>query len=133
MAELHCVAPELIEAIWPIAEPFVARSYKHNFQRVPDELATELAQGTKLLWLACEGQRVLGAIVTMLFDTIEGRALKMLECGGDEMAAWMHLHERIEQYAKNEGCSRVLIEGRRGWARQLPDYRMIAVVLEKRI
>lgn len=132
-ATLACVDPAQVERFWPLAERFIASAYKHNHQSVPDELLTELRERRKLLWLAVDDNMLIGAIVTGIYDTIGGRTLKMLECGGESMPRWLHLHREIEDYAKAEGCGRVLIEGRLGWARKLEGYRPVGIVLEKRI
>jgi hypothetical protein len=43
-----------------------------------------------------------------------------------------HLAE-IEAWAEREGCQRVQLWGRKGWARQLTTYRMTHVILQKDI
>jgi hypothetical protein len=41
------------------------------------------------------------------------------------------LFERIEQYAKDEGCSAIRLYGRKGWERVLDGYKVEHVILEK--
>jgi hypothetical protein len=37
----------------------------------------------------------------------------------------------LEQFAREVGCERFMVLGRKGWARRLPDYRSPYIVLEK--
>jgi hypothetical protein len=48
------------------------------------------------------------------------------------MRRWLRLIDQIERYAWREGCERVVICGRRGWARMLPAYREAARIIERR-
>jgi len=48
-----------------------------------------------------------------------------------DMRRWIGLLERIEEFARAEGCEATRIIGRRGWARILPSYRTKRIVLEK--
>jgi hypothetical protein len=44
---------------------------------------------------------------------------------------WIGLIEKIEEFARAEGCSATRIMGRKGWARVLASYRTKRIVLEK--
>jgi hypothetical protein len=101
---------------------------------VPADLHRQLASGTRLLWLAIdEKEQIVAAMMTQLFPMRTGLACKMMECGGERLHEWKHLRSQIENYAKIEGCDRVILEGRPGWARVLRDYSVLSVALEKRI
>jgi hypothetical protein len=41
--------------------------------------------------------------------------------------------ETIEQYARSQGCNKILALGRKGWLRKLPDFRATLVVIEKEL
>jgi hypothetical protein len=47
------------------------------------------------------------------------------------MRRWIGLLERIEEFARAEGCEATRIIGRKGWARVLTSYQMKRIVLEK--
>lgn len=129
--KLLCAAPELIWEAWPMAAPFIERSYGRNDQKVPNGLLDDLRAGRKLLWIAADDDGVAGAIVTAIYELGSGKVCRMHECGGDRMAEWLPLLAEIEQYAKAEGCVRVLTECRPGFSRVLPDYKTTAIILEK--
>jgi hypothetical protein len=48
-----------------------------------------------------------------------------------DMRRWIGLLERIEEFARAEGCEATRIIGRKGWARVLTSYRTKRIVLEK--
>ena len=47
------------------------------------------------------------------------------------MRRWIGLLERIEEFARAEGCEATRIIGRKGWARVLTSYQTKRIVLEK--
>jgi hypothetical protein len=71
--------------------------------------------------------------VTELHQTEWRKVCEIVACGGKEMRHWLHLIERIEQFARDEGCTATRIVGRKGWARVLKDYCARRVVLEKEL
>jgi len=130
-----CVPPEEVYKIWKGAVHDMVDSGFAAFDvPMPDDILQQLKYGTRLLWIAVDASsHIHAALLTQLFEMRSGKVCKVLECGGHKMKTWVHLRTKIEDYAKAEGCGRVIVEGRAGWARMLPDYRMIGVTLEKAI
>lgn len=135
MANLICVPPEDVWKIWPgKVSVLIDAAYAANDQFLPPTILDELRAGTKLLWLAIDGKdTIVAAMLTALYPMRSGKMCKMMECGGEHLEDWKHMRSQIEEYAKAEGCVRVMCEGRPGWAKVLSDYQMIGVIMEKRI
>jgi hypothetical protein len=57
----------------------------------------------------------------------------IVACGGHGFERFGGLIGGLERFARAEGCARVRICGRRGWARRLPDYFVKRVILEKEL
>jgi hypothetical protein len=132
--ELVCIPPQDVWKIWQgHVEAMVDSGFAAFDVPMPEDIVEQLRSGTRLLWVAVQGDRIIAAMLTQLFPMRSGLVCKALECGGEKMSTWLKLRKGIEEYAKREGCGRVIVEGRPGWARLLPDYRMIGVTLEKRI
>lgn len=132
--QIIAVDPKRAHQIWHAAEPFIASAYKDGDQDVPPNILADLRSARRVLWLAVdENEKIIAAMLTQLFPMVSGKMCKMQECGGERMQEWKHLRRRIEDYARDEGCDRVMLEGRPGWQRMLPDYAQVAVVLEKRL
>lgn len=130
--DLIAVDPARVQEIWHAARPLIEKAYKDGDQDIPLTILHDLRAGKRLLWLAVDEEKtIIAAMLTQLFEMTSGKMLKMQECGGERMQEWKHLRKRVEDYARAEGCTRVLIEGRPGWERVMPDYQRVAVVLEK--
>lgn len=91
-----------------------------------DRIKTALERGSQytleaILWRLVEGSLQLwtygnqAVLVTSLIDDY----CLLLCCSGDNMTKWLHCLERIEGWAKSEGCESMRIHGRRGWSRVL--------------
>ena len=100
-----------------------------------------------------DGARVQAAAVTELHRTEWRKVCVIVACGAPsgrlrasgfshpssraaasrtvDMRRWIGLIEKIEEFARAEGCSATRIIGRKGWARVLASYRTKRIVLEK--
>jgi hypothetical protein len=97
-------------------------------------------RGDALLWLALSreggaGVRIDAAAVTELHRTEWRKVCVVVACGApshvSERRRWIGLLERIEDFARAEGCEAIRIIGRKGWARVLTSYQAKRIVLEK--
>lgn len=90
--------------------------------------------GKAQLWLAVDGG-VVGAILTEVIETTKGLTCHVLAAAGSFERHGEMCLDKIEQWAKAEGCVRLEETGRRGWLRELKrrGWQEVAVVMEKRI
>lgn len=110
----------------------IDKAYEQADLFMPNDIQQDIAAGRKLVWVAVNDKHeIVAAMLTMLYAMRSGMVCKMLYCGGDGMSQWLKLRSKVEAYANDEGCVRVMIEGRPGWAHVLDDYKTTAVVLEK--
>jgi hypothetical protein len=93
----------------------------------------DVRAGQALLWLVWNAPFIKAAAVTQLARSERSKVCMIVACGGEGMTLWLPLIEKIEAYARDEGCDAVRILGRKGWMRVLKDYRAPRVVLEKRL
>ena len=70
------------------------------------------------------------AVVTEILRYPKRRVLRIWLAGGelDELRRFL---PAADNYARYEGCDRIEIDGRRGWARELKDYELQRVILTK--
>lgn len=132
--QLICVAPDRIGQVWPLVRDMIDESYAACGELTPADLPQWLAAGKGQLWLSVEGE-IVAALTTSLVPMRNGLALRMISCGGRRMELWKECHRQIEEFARAEGCDRIISEGRPGWSRVLApaDYRVTRVTLEKRL
>lgn len=125
-----CVAPSLINQAWDHVLPFLkAATEKYGIWTI-DDLKDEI-EGGALLWVKVDDEKIVTVAVTRLLIIKENLVCQVIACAG--AADWREQMIEIEKYAKTEGCTKVFIEGRLGWARVLPDFRVLGVTLEKRL
>lgn len=93
------------------------------------DLLADLAGGRAQLWA---GDRA--ALVTQCVEEPLGRCLHVWLAGGD-LKEIMMLKPGIEAWARGQGCVRVSLDGRRGWARVLRrhGYTDNEIELERRL
>ena len=142
--------PARVREVWQAVSYWIASALDHG-GGLTDFAMIEHAvlNGTNLLWLVWDGREILAAGITSLatanprsepgagrrkFCTIVALGGRDPRSGsGAGPDRWSMLIDRIEQFAMDEGCDSVVIQGRRGWSRVLPGYREVAVVLERNI
>lgn len=89
-----------------------------------DEL---LASGQGQFWATDSG-----AIITQIVTFPSGSKVCRTHSGAGDLSALLNdLKPQIEAWAKAQGCSHCLIEGRDGWKRVHPDYSHHQTILTK--
>lgn len=127
LAELVCVDPKRIDEIWPHAKHLIKAAIEATDLTRFEDIEKSVLDGNQLLWLAWNGQSIEAAATTQLYHD----ACILTACSGHHRERWLPLFERIEQFARDEGCKTMRIYGRRGWERVLDGYRAEYVILEK--
>lgn len=131
--KLTCVDPRAIARVWPLAKPMIERAYAEVDADVPVTLFNDLCGNRANLWFVSdEDHKVLYAFVTTMYLRKSGTKVCALMCGaGEQMRSWLHLQDQLEEFARAEGCSKIVAEGRAGWSRALSGYSVIRHVIEK--
>lgn len=134
------VPPRAVAQILPAIDPWLVSIVDRLEGRYTlATLHAHLVDGTTALWLA--GQMLAsgkvvnhGVMGTDIARTPSGSlTARVLWMTGTDRRKWMHLLRDYEDVMRQRGCARVEITARKGWARELPDYRMSHVLLEKEL
>ena len=128
--DLLCVNPADIAKTWPLARDLIRAAIDHTKLSKFADIEVEVLSGDQLLWLALS-DRIEAAATTHLVKTDGKPLLVVTACAGSQRERWLDLRHRIEGYAKDEGCDRIRLYGRKGWERELKDYRVEYVIMEK--
>jgi hypothetical protein len=130
-ADLVCVPPHLKPAVWPyVADRLRAAYLKTDLGHTAD-LERDVLHGHGDLWLALSGGEIDAAAVTLLVRTDRHLVCQITALGGANLARWLDLLPKIEEWAKREGAAKLRIMGRLGWAAILENYHVSNVVLER--
>lgn len=128
--ELLCIDPAKVDLVWPFVSPLIGNAVDRCGDWTLEDVRRVLDQGA-LLWVTSEdGKTISAAAVTRLIETRKGLCCNVVACGGKD-DDWRERFAPIEQYAKDEGCTITRIEGRKGWGRIFPDYKLSWITLEK--
>lgn len=131
--DIRRVEPIDLGSVWPHIEGFIDSAFENGRgDDNSDTVLRDIVARRSILWVAWDGPRVAAAVTTKLITTRRGLVCRITTCGGGGVN-WRNEIWRIEDYARAEGCHSTRLEGRRGWARVLPDYSEAWVVLEKRL
>lgn len=130
------VPPEYVDTVFDLLsqeiESVVARS---NGRIAREDLAQLLKGGTELFaWVVADERDVLLAIVLAeVRDYPRAKVCRLVGCAGRDRKRWLPLLVEIERWAASVGCTQMHAEARKGWAGELPDYRLTHVILEKEL
>lgn len=131
--ELVCVDPTRAAEMWSHVAPMLRAAIERTGLSLFSDLERDVLSGRALIWLAWNGESIEAAAATALHPTEAGLVCSVLACGGSDMGRWLPLLDRIEGYAKDEGCKRSRIVGRKGWLGVLDGYRGKHVVMDKEL
>jgi len=119
--------PALIE-LWPQCVSYVAEALSHSVQHEwsSSEVYARIERGEFLLAVVASGRSVIGAIVFDIATDPRGRKyVAVVCCGGRDLAQWLGgLVALCKHLALMAQAQRIVIVGRRGWARILRHYRL---------
>jgi hypothetical protein len=132
-AELVCIDPGRVGEVWPFASALLKRSIERTGLAAFETFERDILDGVSLLWIAWNGLDIEAAASTTLQQTDAGKVCVITACAGADMTRWLPLIGGIEAYAQAEGCHRVRIFGRKGWARVLDGYEQTYAIIDKRL
>lgn len=111
--------PEEAARIWHHAEQCLAGTLDLvKDTHLPHDVLAAILKGEMFLFLAIEGEKIVGATVCEIVAYPRMRALRVFLGGGTDMPSWVTpMDEAHQAFARARGCGRMEISGRRGWAR----------------
>lgn len=136
--QLVTIAPAHVQAAWRFIEPFARNIAEGHHQqatrRGAADIAQSIAEGRELAWAVLDEAGEARALVLGGFVQFPRmKVLRIHSCVGIGRKAWVSLLSEIEAFAKAQGCEQVEVICRKGWARELPDYRLTHVVMVRAV
>jgi len=127
-----------LQTMWPLVAPLVQKAVDYSDGKTTlEETGDDLMAKRKQLWVVVNEERaIVAAAVTSLQKFRSGLFLAtiiLLGGEGGNLKEILELRSEFEAWAKTEGCNRVDIMTRKGWAPKLPDYKLVAYVMSKEI
>jgi hypothetical protein len=130
-AELVCVDPARVCEIWPHVRGSLEAACRRTGLNAFADFEADILAGRSLVWIVWNGRKVEAAAATALSNSDIGKVCVITLCAGNGMQRWLKLVGRIEDYARDEGCTRLRIFGRKGWLRVLEGFEARYLVMDK--
>ena len=120
MTEVWPVGPRDIADAWPLAYPLIATVCRRPSSTwEPRSVLVSVLKGEAMLWLAMGEKGCEAVLMTRILD-IKGEKLFHIDLFiAEKMARVIQHFDAIKQWAKQQGCTRIRLMGRRGWERRL--------------
>lgn len=131
MIRLAPVPRDRLEEIWPSIAGLIEQAYRATDAAFdPDHLLDEGRDGRRQFWTITDDRGFLAAMETQ----VVGRRIIINALAGTDMQRWLRPAERqLIDIATSHGLTSIELDGRLGWQRLLPDYRVARVTLRKDI
>ena len=131
------IPPETARDVWPLVHSQIDDSAKRSNGRFTTEsILEEIEEGRQQLWVIWDedGRSVRAVGVTQLIIYPSGmKVADVVILAGEGRKDWKHLVEVAEDWARREGCGLFQMYARKGWAKEMKDYKLSHVLLEKRL
>jgi hypothetical protein len=119
MIQVSMVPPQYVDTCWKTIEPYMEKAAEYTYGRyTSDDIYDSLKEYDHHLWVAFDGDKIKGAVVTNIITYPRRKVLCMSFCGGTELKNWKDpMLELLRQFAKDVGCDGIEATARRGWAK----------------
>lgn len=133
--ELVRIPVENVPQVWPLISDLVEFGVKRaNGRLTVDALKGWAEEGKYCLFVIWQDGAVKAVVMTEIYSTLSGRKIASVTfVSGKRRHEWIELIQALEGWARSEDADVLEAWARRGWQRDLPDYRMTHVLLEKEL
>lgn len=125
------VGKEQIISIWPDIEPLIIRAISVYNDHSLDDIFQSLLMRERQLWISGNSD-IDYIIITKIYHKQQDKRCLLELCAGRGAGALPYLNI-IENWARDAGCDRIELVGRKGWLRVLKDYSQNIYILEKEL
>lgn len=123
------IPTENLEDLWSLAKPYLKQAIKRSEGRYSlQEIKYGCQLGEYVLWVVRNGK---AAVVLEVSDYTHGKQCEIIMIGGEYMDTWIAELEEIESWCSRIGCNRMILTGRMGWQKILPEYKVKAITMVK--
>lgn len=129
------VAKPDVHKVWAKVEPMLLGALKKN---IPlwntDDILEGVMKDELQLWIVYEDEdeEILGAVITQITIFPRGKLVNVFLLGGNNIRLWKDkMAEKIEKFAREEGCTYLQAIGRKGWLPLFPDMFETSTIIIK--
>jgi len=127
---LSHVPPVLVRRVAAAVRPVIEQVSRYRDFDWAD-IEPELIAGRMQLWIAGQPGRLSMACITEVQKRPRATVGVVVYIAGAHRERWLHFLPVVEQWMREQGCTRIEAWCRRGWERVLPQFRKTHVLMEK--
>lgn len=116
-----------------VGEQFASVLRDYPSDMTLESLEHDVLRGMQLLWIGWDGFKIVAAGTTELIQTPAHKICSITAAFGVNTRLWDKFIPMVDEYARNEGCSRLRVAGREGWKRVLKGFEEPWIVLERKL
>ena len=99
----------------------------------PFRLVRKACRNEAVMWVIADDKTPLGVAFTQTELWIEGKRLRIVGVAGSKMRTWLKTFtDEMKKHGRDEGCEKLVGEGRPGWGRVL-GLKPVRTVIEMEI
>tara|TARA_R100001082_G_scaffold1075_1_gene908 strand:- start:1476 stop:1883 length:408 start_codon:yes stop_codon:yes gene_type:complete len=121
--EAYLVPPSDVTKLWGKVEPLITKALKHNHgELISSDILKLLLQRRQLLWIGFEDNDINSALIGEFITYPRKKAFRIITWStksGYHYEEWMKLFDKIEDFARVNGCSLMEAWTRKGLAKKL--------------
>ena len=118
-----------VPEVWAQVLPYVKRGCDVFNDHTITEIMKDCISRRSQLWVLYEGEKIFGVLVTAIY----GELCNMELFSGDGIDRMLPHLQTLEKWAKDGGCKRIEVTGRKGWIKKMKDYNVKKITLVKEI
>lgn len=121
---VKAILPGYVCQEWPEAKPCIEKAIPYSHGEITIEQVEEgLMTGTTRLLTIRDGGEMIAAVVVSIHQYPAKKVCQVSYAGGEQMDKWAKQgFPVVVALAKQAGATSVLVQGRRGWLRELKQY-----------
>lgn len=132
--QIRALPKEHIETGWQIVSELAEKMGRISGGiRTAEGIKNGALNGDFSLWVLMNGDDALALLATTEGKDDSGRQFGMIvDAVGEQKDDWIDfVRDGFRDYFKGRGCHRYMIMGRKGWARDLPTFKMRTCIFEE--
>lgn len=114
------IPTEHVLNVWPQVVGYIEDALVYTYGRYEaEDILEQLIDGNQLLWIAFEGSKIKGVVVTRFIYYPRKKYLGCPIVSGDEFDTWkLPMLDTLQMWASDNGCEGLEATARLGWARK---------------
>lgn len=126
------VGVNALPTLWGDIEPLLAEACSYSPDGMtPSTIVDQMFEGkARMLALADEKVRSIMVVTVEAFPSGLRVLLCLMASGVDFKTMWLPHEDELKDFAREFGCTKARLIGRKGWKKMLPHWRLVGEVLE---